>query len=219
MTHARVLGVNWIIAAVNLVHIAFADNKSILKNISGMFPSGELTAIMGPSGAGKSSLMNILAGYKWVLQLFYIACNKALVIGYPSRFCHQWILIAFAWGIWSLGGIISFPAVVSKSNTNQRLVYICVLVWFKASTALPTHSLLCRTNHVDGDILVNGSNRNLKKFRKMSCYIMQDDQLLPHLAVEEALLCSANLKLTESMTDSDKQALVSCPLCQQVVRY
>lgn len=61
---------------------------------------------------------------------------------------------------------------------------------------------------MDGDILTNGSVRNLRKFRKMSCYIMQDDQLLPHLAVDEALLCSANLKLAESMTDEDKASLV-----------
>jgi len=39
-------------------------NKTILKELSGRFKSGELTAILGPSGAGKTSLMNILAGFK-----------------------------------------------------------------------------------------------------------------------------------------------------------
>jgi len=40
-----------------------AESKAILKGVSGLFPAGELSAIMGASGAGKSSLMNVLAGY------------------------------------------------------------------------------------------------------------------------------------------------------------
>ncbi|XP_026733189.1 ATP-binding cassette sub-family G member 1 [Trichoplusia ni] len=39
------------------------EQKQILKNVSGTFKPGELTAIMGPSGAGKTTLLNILAGY------------------------------------------------------------------------------------------------------------------------------------------------------------
>jgi ATP-binding cassette subfamily G (WHITE) protein 1 len=36
--------------------------KVILKNISGVFKAGRLTAVMGASGAGKTSLLNLIAG-------------------------------------------------------------------------------------------------------------------------------------------------------------
>ena len=38
--------------------------RRILKDVSGFFKSGQITAIMGPSGCGKSSLLGIISGQK-----------------------------------------------------------------------------------------------------------------------------------------------------------
>lgn len=55
-----------------------------------------------------------------------------------------------------------------------------------------------------GSILINGEERNLKQFLKMSRYIMQEDLVQPLLTVYEAMMIAANLKLSKSLDLNEK---------------
>lgn len=69
-----------------------------------------------------------------------------------------------------------------------------------------------RTTGIEGSITMNGTERNLSQFRKLSCYIMQDNQLHSNLTVEEAMSVATNLKLPSTMNFQTKQEVVSIEL-------
>ena len=68
---------------------------------------------------------------------------------------------------------------------------------------------LHRVRNVEGSIRVNGSTRSLQTFRKIQAYIMQDDHLLPHLSVDEAMMAAANLKLGPGFSHHGRRQVVS----------
>ncbi|XP_073989555.1 ATP-binding cassette sub-family G member 1-like [Rhodnius prolixus] len=60
----------------------------------------------------------------------------------------------------------------------------------------------------DGQILINGEDRTkigLEEFKKVSCYIQQDDVVRPLLTVRESMTLATHLKLGCSITHEDKK--------------
>jgi ATP-binding cassette subfamily G (WHITE) protein 1 len=56
---------------------------------------------------------------------------------------------------------------------------------------------------------MNGNERDISLFRKLSAYIMQDNQLHANLTVEEAMNVAANLKLSKKVQKNEKLNVVS----------
>ncbi|KAF5308850.1 hypothetical protein FQR65_LT00550 [Abscondita terminalis] len=48
-----------------------------------------------------------------------------------------------------------------------------------------------------------------KQYKKESCYILQDDQLVPFFTVSEIMNISANLKLAQNMSDKVKEVIIN----------
>lgn len=65
---------------------------------------------------------------------------------------------------------------------------------------------------MEGSITVNGQERVLNQFAKLSAYIMQDNQLHGNLTVDEAMNVATNLKLGTNNPPDHNQQVVSSTL-------
>lgn len=62
---------------------------------------------------------------------------------------------------------------------------------------------------IGGTVYINDHPRKLREFRRISCYITQDDRLQPLLTVKENMQVAADLKLSTKYTQRRKDILVS----------
>ncbi|XP_039285419.1 ATP-binding cassette sub-family G member 4 [Nilaparvata lugens] len=65
-----------------------------------------------------------------------------------------------------------------------------------------------RISGVAGSVYVNDRFRDLDEFRRLSCYIQQDDRLQPLLTVDENMWAAADLKLPSSVPTKEKTAII-----------
>ncbi|XP_018045388.1 PREDICTED: ATP-binding cassette sub-family G member 4-like, partial [Atta colombica] len=65
-----------------------------------------------------------------------------------------------------------------------------------------------RYRDIGGSININGQLRNMREFKKISCYIMQNDLIQPNLTVFEAMSFAADLKLGRRKSKSQKCAII-----------
>ncbi|XP_059477419.1 ATP-binding cassette sub-family G member 1-like isoform X2 [Neocloeon triangulifer] len=61
---------------------------------------------------------------------------------------------------------------------------------------------------VKGSILSDRQPRVLAAFRRISCYIQQDDRLQPLLTIQESMTLAANLKLSTEVSPKEKQRTI-----------
>ncbi|KAK4886491.1 hypothetical protein RN001_002762 [Aquatica leii] len=65
-----------------------------------------------------------------------------------------------------------------------------------------------KTTGLQGSIMMNGNERILNQFRKLSAYIMQDNQLHANLTVDEAMAVAAKLKIGNK-TKKEKEEIIN----------
>lgn len=81
------------------------------------------------------------------------------------------------------------------------------------STFLDAISGRINGSDLEGGFLVNGAPMDAT-FRRVSGYVMQDDQLYPLLSVRETLMFSARLRLPDSMSAAEKAARVDTTIAE-----
>ncbi|XP_039305427.1 ATP-binding cassette sub-family G member 4 isoform X2 [Solenopsis invicta] len=105
--------------------------------------------------------------------------------------------------------------IINKMNITM----ITLKIWkMTVMTAASLHQIVIinkltffmsfKCTEMGGSISINGQMRDMNKFKKMSCYIMQEDLTQPNLTVSEAMRFAADLKLGRKKSTSEKHAAI-----------
>lgn len=65
-----------------------------------------------------------------------------------------------------------------------------------------------QSSGMKGTIKSNGRKNGSGQYKKESCYILQDDRLVPYFTVSEIMNMSANLKLGSNVSDKSKEFII-----------
>lgn len=107
-------------------------------------------------------------------------------------------------------GIDNIRCSIKRASEDKFEAEFLQIWWFVIgkSTLLDVLSGYRRTG-VGGAVYTNGRIRNLDEFRRMSCYITQEDRIQTLLTVLENMQIAADFKLGSSFKAHEKAARVS----------
>ncbi|EFN78568.1 ATP-binding cassette sub-family G member 4 [Harpegnathos saltator] len=66
-----------------------------------------------------------------------------------------------------------------------------------------------KCTEINGTVNINGQPRDINEFKKMSCYIMQQDLVQPKLTILEAMTFAADLKLGKRKSQFEKSTAIN----------
>lgn len=95
------------------------------------------------------------------------------------------------------------------SNEFNGSLQVCVDTARSVSNFLFHSSQDIKCDNVSGTVAI-GKERNLRRFREFSCYIMQDDRLIRYSTFKDAMMVVPNLKLGKEISTIQKRIANCC---------
>ena len=100
------------------------------------------------------------------------------------------------------------PVLQNVTGSIDRGSLVAVMGGSGAGKSTFVNVLMGKTNHTGGQVSVNNIPGKLKRYKKVTGYVPQDDIVLPELTVYENIVHSARIRLPRTWSKSDIEAHV-----------